>query len=79
MLDPVIELFNGTSRPMMFVMSTPFFSKPTESIIEASESLTLYDQRQVITAMIRELTAKELDDYLKEKEMMKKREERQNG
>ena len=67
MLDPMMELHNGTKRPVMFVVSTPFGGVPAETVIEPGEALVVFDQRVKATAMVRDLTPEEMDAYLEEK------------
>ena len=74
MIDASFEFLNGTQRPVMLVYSTPYSSKPVETLIEPSQMTALYDQRSKVTAMVRDLTDEEMEAYLKAKE-----EERENG
>ena len=67
MIDPAIEVFNGTTRPMMLVTSNSLAAVPSESIIEPGQSLVLFDQRQKLTTMFRELTDEEMDKYIEAK------------
>jgi len=73
MIEPMMEFWNGSDRHMMFVLSQQFSSLPSYTILKPGESITVFDQRSMVTAMIRDLTEKELEDFLeKEKELMER-------
>jgi hypothetical protein len=67
MIDPMMELHNGTKRPVMFVVSTPYSGVPSETLIEPGGFLVMFDQRVRSTAMVRDLSEEEMDAYIEAK------------
>lgn len=67
MIEPMMEFHNGTKRPVMFVVSTPFLGVPVETVIDPGGHVVAFDQRVKTTAMVRDLTEAEMDAYLQEK------------
>jgi hypothetical protein len=67
MIEPMMEFHNGTKRPVMFVVSTPFSGVPVETLIEPGGHVVAFDQRVKTTAMVRDLTEAEMDVYIEEK------------
>lgn len=72
MIDPMMEFHNGTKRPVMFVVSTPFSGVPVETLIEPGGHVVAFDQRVKTTAMVRDLTEEEMDAYIEAKEEREK-------
>ena len=67
MIEPIMEFHNGTKRPVMFVVSTPYLGVPSETLIEPGEFLVMFDQRVRSTAMVRDLSEEEMDAYIEAK------------
>lgn len=77
MIEPMMEFWNGTNRHMMFVLSQQFSSLPNNTILKPGESITVFDQRSMVTAMLRELTEKELEDFLEQERLLKEKQDEQ--
>ena len=76
MIDPILNYYNGFNKPVVFSYNSPLYVIPIEKVLMPGDSIAVYDQRSVITAMTRDLNAQELEELNKK---LREDQERENG